>query len=256
MMKLGITQYAASRDGKGAVEIAAGLGLAGVEPYVTDELPFYSMSPQELAKFRDDAARQGIEVPSVCLGHFNGDASIVTEDGFDKAVEIVSHVLRLTSALGAKVLLLCTFVASHPDTPEKRRCLANVVKAVEPLARNLGVKIALETPLPAEEIGGIVDEIASDQVGIYYDFGNAIAMGFDPAREIPLLGKRILAIHVKDSVSSKLGGLHLGDGQLDLAAAMQATKGIGFDGWLSIETPCESEAKLLRDVEQLRRHLW
>jgi L-ribulose-5-phosphate 3-epimerase len=253
-MKFGITQYAASADGAGFIEAAARLGLSGVEPYIADvESEFLTSSPANRAAIKQLAAQNGIEIPSVCLGAFNGDACIVSSDGFEKATRVTGDALRFSADIGAKLMLLCTYVVSHPDTPQKKQNLMRLVRAVEPLARKLGVKIALETPLAADELAAIVDATHSDFVGIYYDYGNALANRFDPGREIPILGKRIFAIHAKDSITGKLGGAHLGDGDLNLDEAMRATHQIGYDGWMMLETPAGDESATRADIKALRK---
>ena len=253
-MKFGITQYAASADGTRFIEAAARLKLAGVEPYIADtSSEFLSLSPDQRAALKREAARHGVEIPSVCLGAFNVDSCVVEVEGFEKALRVTSDALQFTSGVGAKLMLLCTYVVSHPDTPAKKQNLMRVVREVEPLARKLGVRIALETPLSAEEVAEIVDTLQSELVGVYYDYGNALANRFDPAREIPVLGTRIFAIHAKDSIRGKLGGLHLGAGDLNLQAAVAATRQIGYDDWILLETPGGDESATLNDLDLLRR---
>jgi sugar phosphate isomerase/epimerase len=253
-MKLGITQFAASADGTHFVEAAARLKLAGVEPYIGSlDSEFLTYDKDQRGALKQLAATNHVEIPSVCVGLFNGDAALITASESEKAARVTSECLRFSSDIGARIMLLCTYILSHPDTPEKEQNLLRVVRAVEPLARKLGVKIALETPLPTERLAQVVDAAASDHVGVYYDFGNAVAGRFDPAKELEILGKRIFAIHVKDSILGKLGGLHMGAGDVDFDAAMHATAKIGYDGWMLLETPGGDEAALRQDIAALRR---
>jgi sugar phosphate isomerase/epimerase len=252
-VKLGLTQYAASADGRGFIEAAAKFGLAGVEPVIIDEASeFLQWSEAQTTQFRDAANRRGVQVPSVAVALFNGDSSLIEKSGKEKAVQIISRSLRFSSAVGAKIMLLCGFVVSNPDTEEKQENLASVVKAVEPIAQKLGVAIALELPLPAREFAALVDRINSGQVGIYYDLGNAVALGFDPAEEVRTLGSRIIALHVKDSLD-KLGALHLGKGKLNLEAAMKAIHEVNYDGWVMVETFADDENEIRNDIAKMRR---
>jgi L-ribulose-5-phosphate 3-epimerase len=251
-MRLGITQYAASSTGKDFLEATAALGLEGVEPYIGDiHDEILSWSDEHIAELAQKERDLGVCIPSTTLAIFNNDPAIVEADSWDKAVDIVERSLQVTARLGAKIMLLCTYIRSHPDTPEKKANLIAVVRAVEPLARDLGVAIALETPLPAEELAEVVDAIGSDCVGVYYDLGNAIYLGYDPAREIGVLGSRIIDMHVKDTVEF-LGDAHLGKGKLDLAASVAAMKKVGYDGWLIIETRGDDAAAVRADVQLLR----
>jgi sugar phosphate isomerase/epimerase len=122
------------------------------------------------------------------------------------------------------------------------------------MARDRGVALALESPLPAEELAKLVDAAGSAQVGVYYDVGNAIYLGFDPAEEIETLDRRILAVHVKDT-AQMLGDAHLGQGRLDLAASLEALKRIGYEGWLMLETPGGDEAAVREDIRILGQYL-
>jgi len=255
-MKLGATQYAACPRGRDYLRGAAAAGLEGVEPYVgsPDDL-FLNMSEAQVQKLKADAAGLGLVIPSITLGAFNGDPSIITAGGAAKAVELASRAMRFTAAVGAKIMLLCTYVESNPDTAEKRAHLLNVVRKLEPLARNLDISIALENPLPARDLAKLVDEADSDRVGVYYDFGNAVYLGYNPAEEIDILGQRIMAVHIKDSVKGTLGSKHLGEGGVDMQSAMAAIKRIGYDGWFMIETPGADTAALLRNVNIVRQYL-
>jgi sugar phosphate isomerase/epimerase len=252
-VKLGLSQYAASADGRGFIEAAAKFGVAGVEPVIIDEASeFLRWSEAETTRFRDAAKKLDVQVPSVALALFNGDSSLIEKSGKEKSVQIISLSLRFSSAVGAKIMLLCGFLVSNPDTEEKRENLASVVKAIEPIAQKLGVAIALELPLPAREFAALVDRINSRQVGIYYDLGNAVALGFDPAEEVRTLGSRIIALHVKDSLD-KLGALHLGKGKLNLEAAIKAIHDIKYDGWVMLETFADDENEIRNDIAKIRR---
>ena len=258
-MKLGITQYAAcpaGTDGRKLLEHVAELGLAGVEPFFcTFDDEFLVWSAEQVKQFVTNAKELNVAVPSTGYGAFNMDSCLIDKNGLDKAVKHTIHGLEQTAAMGGGVMLLCTFLKSHPDTPEKKANLLKVIDQIESRACNLGVKIALESPLDAEELIELVEATKSNQVGVYYDLGNAIALGFDPADEIEMLGEHILEVHVKDSAHNVLGGLHLGQGNLDLVTSVAMLKKINYDGWLIIETPLNSKTDLLNDIKILRQLL-
>ena len=197
------------------------------------------------------ARKLGVSVPSVAVGIFNNDPALIEDQNCDKACRIIHRTLEFTAAIGARIMLLCTFLKSHPDTEEKKANLLEVIRLVEPRARELGITIALESPLEASELAAMVDAADSDHVGVYYDLGNAVALGCDPAEEIRILRHRILSVHIKDSVD-KLGGLHLGQGNLNLKDSLEALKTIDYQGWLILETPCESRAALEQDIKHLK----
>lgn len=252
-MKLGATQYTLAADGTGWLEAAARLGLAGAEPYIGDPGDFLMQAGDaEIAAVARHARSLSVAIPSVALGIFNTYSAIVDPDAFDEAVAIVRRGLDLTARLGAGTMLLCTFLVSHPDTPRRREQLLKVIRAVTPHAASANITIALEAPNPAAEMLKLVDVIDSPHFRIYYDLGNAIAMSHDASEEIQQLGKRIVAIHIKDSVREQLGSRHLGDGDLHLSHAMKAIDAIGFEGWLLLETPGGDEARLRDEIATVR----
>jgi L-ribulose-5-phosphate 3-epimerase len=249
-MKIGLTEGTIAGDPAQMPRHAAAIGVSGIEPYIGDAgSPYYDWSDRDIKAFLKFASSKGVSVPSLALGLFNNDPALVTGAAFDRVCEQIVSTLKVTRALGARLMLLCAYVESEPDTPAKRANLAKVIRAVEPVAKELGVAIAIETPLAAADLADLVDQINSSKVGVYYDIGNAVAVGFDPVNEIKILGERILAVHIKDS-SDQLGALHLGDGKVDLDASIGALIAIGYDGWLMLETPGDGEQAVRRDLQR------
>ena len=98
----------------------------------------------------------------------------------------------------------------------------------------------------------MADVAGPDVVGVYYDVGNAVYLGFDPAEEIETLGKRIVGMHIKDT-AKELGDSRLGRGRVDLPAALAAMRRVGYDGWLMLETsPRDGDAAVREDIRTLR----
>lgn len=253
MMKLGATQYCVSPDGADFVARAAALGLEGVEPFIgrIDD-PLLDTSAAERRAWREEATRLGTLIPTTALGAFNGDSMVIDADGHDAAVAVIERALDFSRDLGAGLMLLCTYIESHPDTDEKKANLLEVVRTIEPMARERGIRIGLETPLPAPELKALTEAADSDHVGVYFDTGNAHFLGFDPVEEIRILGDLIFAIHLKDTTRDSLAGLNLGDGEVDHDAAMAAIREIGYEGWLMLETSGAEESKVRGDIEMVR----
>jgi sugar phosphate isomerase/epimerase len=212
---------------------------------------YLSWTDARVELFLQQAGRLGVTLPSVALGAFNEDDSLVDPAGAQRAQDLILRSLKFTHAVGATVMLLCTYFRSHPDTPQKKDALVAVLNAVAPAARELGVTIALESPLPADELAQVVRAASSETVGAYYDVGNSIYLGFDVPAEIRALGPLIRAMHVKDT-ATMLGDSHLGKGRLDLPGTLQALKEIRYDGWLMLETPSGDESALREDIQELK----
>jgi sugar phosphate isomerase/epimerase len=250
--KIGLTQVTAQVGGEALLDYARKLGLAGVEPMIgTDDCEYLSWTDAQVGQFLQQVGRLGVTVPSVALGAFNEDDSLVNSADAERAQDLILRSLKFTHAVGATVMLLCTYFRSHPDTPQKKDALVALLKNVAPAARELRVTIALESPLPAGELAQVVRAANSETIGVYYDVGNSIYLGFDVLAEIRALGPLIRAMHLKDT-AAMLGDSHLGKGRLDLPGTLQALTEIGYDGWLMLETPSGNESALREDIHVLK----
>jgi sugar phosphate isomerase/epimerase len=90
----------------------------------------------------------------------------------------------------------------------------------------------------AEQVLGLARSSGAARVGVYYDPGNSVIAGLDPAAEIPLLGERLKGLHVKDP-----GGGRLGEGKVDFDAVTAAVKENGYSGALILETPAGDDPR-------------
>jgi hexulose-6-phosphate isomerase len=103
------------------------------------------------------------------------------------------------------------------------------------LLRENNMRIAFETDLNEENFSEFIEEFAEDCFGINYDIGNSASLGFDPAKELEAIGKRIINVHVKDRL---LGGttVPLGSGNADFSMVFKCLKACGYVGNLIMQT--------------------
>jgi len=115
------------------------------------------------------------------------------------------------------------------------------IKPVADHAQKEGVLLLVE-PEPgllietADQFLEFMQHIDSPAVGMNFDVGHSYCVGDDPATTIPRVAKYIRHFHLEDIAATRVHQ-HLipGDGAIDFAAVMRAIKGIGYDGWLTIE---------------------
>ena len=106
------------------------------------------------------------------------------------------------SAPGPPVLLVPGRVTDKvPYDDCFKRSVAEIRKVL-PVAEENGVKIAIENVwndfiTKPEQAKAFLDEINSPLVGWHFDIGNVLRYG-PPEEWIPVLGKRILKLHIKD----------------------------------------------------------
>ncbi len=204
----------------------------------------------------------GLQAASVC-DHIHSVKPLSAPDeatrkiGFDGLV----HSLHDAHAYGATSVLLVPGVARNGVTYQQcfERSIVEIKKAI-PVARDLGVKIAIEnvgndfiqTP---EQAVDYLDAIGSEWVAWHFDIGNVGRRGPAAEQWIPLLGKRINRIHIKDysaappdAAGKAAARPKLLDGDTNWPAVMTALDKVGYAGWAISEQPGNQAA----DVETAR----
>jgi L-ribulose-5-phosphate 3-epimerase len=178
----------------------------------------------------------------------------------EAGLEGLRAALRDAKAYGATSVLLVPAVVnreiSYADAYQRSQ--AEIRKAL-PLARELGVKIAVENVwnqflLSPLEFARYIDELDDPIVGAHFDIGNIVNYGW-PEQWIRTLGPRILRLHIKEYSRKKRNDeglwkgfeVELGEGDVEWPAVTAALREIGYDGWAIAEIPGGGEPRL-RDI--------
>lgn len=181
----------------------------------------------------------------------------------EKGFRALQQSLRDCHALGGTSVLLvpavCNERAGYDDC--YRRSQEQIRKAL-PLARELGVRIAIENVwndflLSPLEAARFIDEFEDPAaIGWHMDIGNIVAYGY-PEQWIRILGKRIIKLHAKDFSRKLMNeegrgkgfGVKLGDGDVNWPAVMKALDAIGYNTWICAEVP-GGGLDALKDIAQ------
>ncbi|MBM3877330.1 MAG: sugar phosphate isomerase/epimerase [Verrucomicrobia bacterium] len=187
----------------------------------------------------------GLKAASVCCGtHWQLTLSHPSEETRAKGLEGLLQSLRDAQAYGATSVLLVPGVARGGVTYDE--CFARSVEQIKkaiPTAKECGVKIAIEnvwndfitTPKQADDY---LKAINSEWVGWHFDIGNVGR--YSPAEEwIPVLGKRILKLHIKEFNTKAMEPNNPGkgfaakflEGTNNWPAIMAALDKTGYEGW-------------------------
>ena len=227
-------------------------GFEGVEP-------MGAMNRDEvLAAFKDT----GLQAASVCCHtHWVKPLSAPDEATRKIGLDGLLQSLQDAHAYGATSVLLVPGVARNGVSYEQcfERSIVEIRKAI-PVAKDLGVKIAIEnvgndfiqTPEQAVEYLNAID---SEWVGWHFDIGNVGRRGPAAEKWIPLLGRRISRVHIKDysaqpadPAAKASARPKLLDGDTHWPAVMAAFDAAGYTGWAISEQPGNQAA----DVETAR----
>jgi len=210
-------------------------GFEGIEPM--------SHLPQN--EVLDAFAATGLKPASVCCAtHWKQPLSDPDAAVRKAGLEGLLQALREAKAYGASSVLLVPAVVNKnvSYTDAYKRSQEEIRKAI-PVARELGVKIAIENVwnqflLSPIEAARYVDEFESPAVGWHLDLGNVVTYGF-PEQWVRILGKRITKLHIKEYSRAKRDkqGPSAGfdtpflTGDNDWPAIMAAIDEVGYTGW-------------------------
>jgi L-ribulose-5-phosphate 3-epimerase len=250
-LKIGVTDWNLRQTGKlEAVDLAHRLGFRGVQVSLgrqvkDDKLPMDN--PDLIAQYLMAARKHDTALNGTCL-----DVLHVNYLKNDKLGQRwVRDGIRLTKALGVKVMLLPFFGKGALLTQEEKDYVGDALREIAPEAEKSGVILGLENTISAEDNVRIMDRARSKALLVYYDIGNSTNAGFDVVREIEWLGKkRICQMHFKDNP------YYLGEGKIEMSRVLRAVSHIGFDGWANLETDSPSksvEADMKRNLAFVRK---
>ena len=250
-LKIGVTDWNLRQTGKlEAVDLAHRLGFQGVQVSLgrqvkDDKLPMDN--PELIAQYLAAARKHDIALNGTCLDVLH--VNYLKNDKLGQ--KWVRDGIRLTKAMGIKVMLLPFFGKGALLTQEEKDYVGDALREIAPEAKKPNVILGLENTISAEDNVRIMDRARSKAVLVYYDIGNSTKAGFNVAREIDWLGKkRICQMHFKDNPN------YLGEGTIDMTRVLRTVSQIGFDGWANLETDSPSksvEADMKRNLAFVRK---
>ena len=237
---------------KDSLTLAKNAGFEGVELALNPEGELSMNSPtSEIVEIKKTADDIGLSLYSLSSGlcwdyRLSDDEPNMRE----KAKDMIKKQLEFASILGADTILVVPGAVNVSFSHPEKKVAYDVVyersleglSALEPVARSLGVSIALENVwnkflLSPMEMRAFIDELNSEYIGSYLDIGNTLYCSY-PEDWVRILGKRIKKIHFKD-YRLEAGGLHgfvdLLAGDVDYPEVMRALAEIGYDDWVSAE---------------------
>jgi 3-oxoisoapionate decarboxylase len=205
-MRLGIDTFSIRFQGWDAfqtLDYAAQQRLDVVQFSTRENLA--SHEPGYLNEVKTHAGRLGLDV-EIGMGSIDRYAASFRPE-LGTGAEQLAGMCRAASHLGSPVVrcflgaqsdrLGQVSVQEHID-----ECIATL-REVAPLARELGLKIALEDhgygDLLADELETLVEEAGPDYVGVTLDTGNPVFAAEDPAYTAATLAPYIVTTHFRDT---------------------------------------------------------
>lgn len=237
------------------LQLAKDAGFDGIElNYDLDSELSPKSGTAEFQAIRKMAEDIGIAISGVCSFLF-WPYPLTSNDPAERTrgMELAGLMTQAAHDLGTRNLLVVPgavhmpWRADHDPTPNDlcdKRAREAVAKLL-PKAEKLGVSLNIENIFfngylmsPFEMID-FVDSFSSELVRVHFDTGNIMEYQF-PEHWIPLLGKRIRNVHLKEyskkSTDHSLESFRpLLDGTTNWPAVMDAFHGIGYEEYLTFE---------------------
>ena len=261
------------------IDLAAELKIDGLEFYndFTDV-----KDPANWPKIRRAVEATGMVIPMMCA---SPDFTIPEAEGRAREVEKEIASIRMSAELGAKYCRVLS--GQRRKTITREEGLGYVVESIEaclPEAEKLGITLILENhykddfwtePEFAQMMDvfvELVSRIDSPWFGVNFDPSNAIAAGEEPLELLEKVKHRVVTMHASDrylangtieDLRAQEGGTAgyvsffkhgvIGKGLNDYDAIFSILKGVGFDGWISIEDGVDGMEQMHESAEFLKR---
>ena len=261
------------------IDLAAELKIDGLEFYndfadVKDSANW--------PKIRRAVEATGMVIPMMCA---SPDFTIPEAEGRAREVEKEIASIRMSAELGAKYCRVLS--GQRRKTITREEGLGYVVESIEaclPEAEKLGITLILENhykddfwtePEFAQMMDvfvELVSRIDSPWFGVNFDPSNAIAAGEEPLELLEKVKHRVVTMHASDrylangtieDLRAQEGGTAgyvsffkhgvIGKGLNDYDAIFSILKGVGFDGWISIEDGVDGMEQMHESAEFLKR---
>ena len=268
--------------GKGIIEgirESQRCGATGVQLYAWNEFDPVKLSSELKREVKDIAAECGQEIIALC-GELGGHGLEITAENPGK-IDYLKRVTDLAVELDCRIVTTHIGIVPEDSGSKKYRVMQEACIAIGSYAAERGVTIAIETgPEPVARLKQFVDACNAGEVcnagskgsysgiGINYDPGNLVMVTRDDEVEgVKTAGTSIVHTHAKDGrmnhyagpeevytlfaqggieaiskVSAWFTETPLGQGNVHWIPYLKALKGIGYNGYLTIEREVKDNA--------------
>lgn len=235
MYLYGIRNSSLNMDWEDALRAAGEIGFDGVEIVLREEdrlnWLLSEAGRKEMGSWVQESGAQACSISFAMFREYKGAQD--NPEVRNRVVDLVNKAVRACKGMGGAGVLLPFFDRENIDiSQEEADVLVEDLKRCAPLAEDLSIKVALETSFSSGLLKDICDGVGSEMVGVYQDLANALSYGHDSVQILVDLPEHTKLIHLKDTQRSDLG-----EGDVDFPACRDAIAKIGYEGWLTFETP-------------------
>ena len=253
---LGVLLDGFRTDVRTALGLAAKAGAQGVQIYSTrGKMAPENLTPKKRRELLDLVKSHGLVISALC-GDLGGGGFTKSERNAEK-IERSKRILELARDLETDVVTTHIGVVPADADHPRYKIMQEACCALAEYADSLEAHFAIETgPETAAVLKGFLDSLGSKGVAVNLDPANLVMVtGDDPAKAVYTLKDYIVHTHAKDGrqiyfldpdivygmveshivTGPSFEEVPLGQGQVDWAAYLDALRGIGYRGFLTVE---------------------
>ena len=222
------------------VRAVSEIGFEGLEPVYAETL----QNINHWKKLKELGDSLGVKFFTIASGlHWKYNLASSERNVVERGIQIVESMCRVANILEASVVLVVPGVADPKIDYEKileraKRSIERAAKIGEDFDVKIGVENVWNRILTSPiEFRDFIDSIESEYVGAYFDVGNTYPQTY-PQHWIRVLGKRIVAVHVKDFLIEDfrtMGFTQLLQGSINWSSVMKSFREVGYDGPITVE---------------------
>jgi len=237
---------------KECMQLAKDAGFEGIELSLEEKGDVnLNSTKDDIKKILDLAKKTGIKISSLATGMLwkytlTSNKKEIREEGKN----IVKKMLEFASYLEVDTVLVIPGAVDVFFNPEAeiipydiayKRAFETLSECLS-LAEKYKVTIGIENVwnkflLSPLELKDFVDKFNSEYIGVYFDVGNVLSIGY-PEHWIKILGRRIKKVHIKDfrkEVGTVQGFVDLLEGDVNWKAVISSLREVGYDNYLTAE---------------------
>ncbi|GHU98367.1 hypothetical protein FACS1894211_02000 [Clostridia bacterium] len=278
-MKIGVLIESFRKDFDTSLKIAAELGVQGIQAYANGKTVHPDLTVKQAREIRKRVEDEGLVFSALC-GDF-GCKMYYRPGECREEIEREKRIMALAKELGTDLVTTHIGVVPESKVCVQYETMFKVCKELADFADSAGGRFAVETgPERAALLKDFLDGLGSKGVSVNLDPANLVmCAGDDPVKAVSVLKDYIVHTHAKDGLQLRAADMRrlyapeyygmmpekwdciretpLGQGGVKWPEYIAALKGIGYDGFLTIERECGDtpEADIRLAVDFLQRLL-
>lgn len=216
-------------------EKASNIGFDSIEWIFDDFLDNPIFFDEQIVEIKSLSEKYQVKINSLLADYFiNNKLFNETQFGLQKNLAQLKKIIIQCKKIGISIIEIPFVDASSLNSKNAREQLIKNVRGILPFANDNNVKLAIETDLSPEIFLELLNRFDYENIYANYDVGNSTSLGFDIEKELQILSRKIMNIHIKDR---KLFGktMPLGKGDTNFDLFFSTIKKIGYAGEFIIQ---------------------